>query len=116
MLRLIEDRLASGVDVKIIGKVEAKWDKIPWEKYPGKRLHVRAIIRDGRAPSSAARACVASSWTSAASSVSSSTTRRSSTRCAPSSRAIGREPMPARRKQSGREGVEERREAARRRS
>src|SRR6185503_6444289 len=48
MLRLIEDRLASGVDVKIIGKVEAKWDKIPWEKFPGKRLHVRAIIRDGR--------------------------------------------------------------------
>jgi cardiolipin synthase A/B len=48
MLRLIEDRLASGVDVKIIGKVEAKWDKIPAEKFPGKRLHVRAIIRDGR--------------------------------------------------------------------
>jgi phosphatidylserine/phosphatidylglycerophosphate/cardiolipin synthase-like enzyme len=48
MLRIVEDRLASGVDVKIIGKVEAKWDKIPWEKYPGKRLHVRAIIRDGR--------------------------------------------------------------------
>jgi cardiolipin synthase len=48
MLRLIEDRLASGVDVRIIGKVETKWDKIPWERYPGKRLHVRAIIRDGR--------------------------------------------------------------------
>jgi cardiolipin synthase len=48
MLRLIEDRLASGVDVRIIGKVEAKWDKIPWEKFPGKRLHVRAMIRDGR--------------------------------------------------------------------
>ena len=48
MLRLVEDRLASGVDVKIIGKVEAKWDKIPWERFPGKRLHVRAIIRDGR--------------------------------------------------------------------
>jgi cardiolipin synthase A/B len=48
MLRLVEDRLASGVDVKIIGKVESKWDKIPWERYPGKRLHVRAIIRDGR--------------------------------------------------------------------
>ena len=48
MLRLVEDRLASGVDVKIIGKVESKWDKIPWERFPGKRLHVRAIIRDGR--------------------------------------------------------------------
>ncbi len=31
----------------MIGKVEAKW-KVNWEKYPGKRLHVRAIIRDGR--------------------------------------------------------------------
>ena len=48
MLRLVEDRLASGVDVKILGKVESKWDKIPSERFPGKRLHVRAIIRDGR--------------------------------------------------------------------
>jgi phosphatidylserine/phosphatidylglycerophosphate/cardiolipin synthase-like enzyme len=47
MLRIIKERLAAGLDVKIIGKVEAKWD-IPSEKYPGKRLHVRAIIRDGR--------------------------------------------------------------------
>src|SRR5207248_11255387 len=35
------------VTVKVIGKVEAKW-KIKSEKYPGKRLHIRAIIRDGR--------------------------------------------------------------------
>jgi phosphatidylserine/phosphatidylglycerophosphate/cardiolipin synthase-like enzyme len=48
MLRIIEDRLAAGVDVKIIGKVEAKWDKLPCQKYPGRRLHVRAIVRDGR--------------------------------------------------------------------
>jgi len=47
MLRLIAQRINAGVDVRIIGKVEAKW-KIKWEKYPGKRLHVRAIIRDGR--------------------------------------------------------------------
>ena len=37
----------AGVDVKVIGRVEAKW-KIPFEKYPGRRLHVRAIVRDGR--------------------------------------------------------------------
>jgi cardiolipin synthase A/B len=47
MLRIIKERMAAGVDVKIIGKVEAKWD-LPAQRYPGKRLHVRAIIRDGR--------------------------------------------------------------------
>ena len=47
MLRLLTQRINAGVDVRIIGKVETKW-KIPFEKYPGKRLHVRAIVRDGR--------------------------------------------------------------------
>jgi cardiolipin synthase len=47
MLRLLKQRMEAGVEVKIIGKVEAKW-KIPFEKYPGKRLHVRAIVRDGQ--------------------------------------------------------------------
>ena len=35
-----------GVDVKVIGRVEAKWN-IKSEKFPGKRLHIRAIVRDG---------------------------------------------------------------------
>ena len=47
MLRIITAKIKEGVDVKIIGKVEAKW-RIPWERYPGKRLHVRAIVRDGQ--------------------------------------------------------------------
>jgi phosphatidylserine/phosphatidylglycerophosphate/cardiolipin synthase-like enzyme len=47
MLEIVTERMAAGVDVKIIGKVEDKW-KIPAEKYSGRRLHVRAIIRDGR--------------------------------------------------------------------
>src|SRR5262245_3039584 len=47
MLRLLAERVRAGVDVRIIGKVDAKWDLVA-EKYPGKRLHVRAIIRDGR--------------------------------------------------------------------
>jgi phosphatidylserine/phosphatidylglycerophosphate/cardiolipin synthase-like enzyme len=47
MLRIIAGRINAGVSVKIIGKVEAKWD-IPFEKHPGKRLHVRAIVRDGQ--------------------------------------------------------------------
>ncbi len=33
--------------MKIIGKVEAKW-RLKFERYPGKRLHVRAIVRDGQ--------------------------------------------------------------------
>jgi len=47
MLRLIKQRINAGVDVRIIGKVEAKW-KVRWEKFPGRRLHIRAIMRDGR--------------------------------------------------------------------
>jgi phosphatidylserine/phosphatidylglycerophosphate/cardiolipin synthase-like enzyme len=48
MLRIISQKIKAGVDVKIIGKVEAKWSLKCAEKYPGKRLHVRAIVRDGR--------------------------------------------------------------------
>jgi len=47
MLRLLTARVKAGVDVRIIGKVQSKWN-IRSEKYPGKRLHIRAIIRDGR--------------------------------------------------------------------
>lgn len=47
MLRIITQRIKAGVEVRIIGKVEAKWN-VKSEKYPGKRLHVRAIVRDGK--------------------------------------------------------------------
>ena len=47
MLKLIAERARARVDVRIIGRVETKWD-IKHEPYPGKRLHVRAIIRDGK--------------------------------------------------------------------
>jgi phosphatidylserine/phosphatidylglycerophosphate/cardiolipin synthase-like enzyme len=47
ILRVLTERIKAGVDVKIIGKVEAKWN-VKFEKYPGKRLHIRAIIRDGK--------------------------------------------------------------------
>jgi phosphatidylserine/phosphatidylglycerophosphate/cardiolipin synthase-like enzyme len=40
-------RTKAGVDVRIIGKIDPKWE-LASEKYPGKRLHVRAIVRDGR--------------------------------------------------------------------
>ena len=47
MLRIITERMKAGVDVKIIGSVEAKWN-IHGEPFPGKRMHVRAIVRDGQ--------------------------------------------------------------------
>jgi phosphatidylserine/phosphatidylglycerophosphate/cardiolipin synthase-like enzyme len=48
ILRLLADRVRSGVDVRIIGKLEGAKSALPAEKYPGKRLHVRAIVRDGK--------------------------------------------------------------------
>lgn len=47
MLRLLADRQRAGVEIRIIGKVENKWD-LDFEKFPGKRLHIRAMVRDGR--------------------------------------------------------------------
>ncbi len=46
MLRLITERIKAGVDVRIMGKVEARWN-VKSERHPEKRLHIRAIIRDG---------------------------------------------------------------------
>ena len=48
ILKLLVERAKAGVEVKIIGKVTSRKDDIAVEKYPGKHLHVRAIIRDGR--------------------------------------------------------------------
>jgi cardiolipin synthase len=47
MLRIITERMKAGVEVKIIGSVESKWN-IRGEPFPGKRMHVRAIVRDGQ--------------------------------------------------------------------
>lgn len=46
MLRLLGERKKAGVEIRIIGKA-ASTAPVPAQKYPGKRLHVRAIIRDG---------------------------------------------------------------------
>lgn len=49
--RLIRERSDAGVDVRIIGRMRGKIRHLPSalnvQKYPGFRLHVRAIIRDG---------------------------------------------------------------------
>jgi cardiolipin synthase len=46
MLKALMDQVKSGVDVRIIGKVSKAGNDLPHEKYPGKRLHARVIIRD----------------------------------------------------------------------
>jgi phosphatidylserine/phosphatidylglycerophosphate/cardiolipin synthase-like enzyme len=46
MLRLLMEREKAGVEVKIIGRVKS--NAIRAEKFPGRRMHVRAIVRDGR--------------------------------------------------------------------
>jgi cardiolipin synthase A/B len=49
MIRLLQQRAKAGVDVRVLGKVGKRGDAIAAEKYPGKRLHVRAMLRDGTA-------------------------------------------------------------------
>jgi cardiolipin synthase len=46
--RLLTERAATGLDVRIIGKARHLRSPLKIEKFPGFRLHVRAIIRDGR--------------------------------------------------------------------
>ena len=48
IIKLLKERVKAGVDVRIIGKVSSRGDDLVHQKYPGHRLHVRAIIRDGR--------------------------------------------------------------------
>jgi phosphatidylserine/phosphatidylglycerophosphate/cardiolipin synthase-like enzyme len=50
MLELLQRKMAKGVEVRILGKLESKWSDAGFDArpFPGKRLHVRAIIRDGR--------------------------------------------------------------------
>ena len=47
MIRLLQQRTRAGVDVRVLGKVGKRGAGIAAGKYPGKRLHVRAMIRDG---------------------------------------------------------------------
>jgi phosphatidylserine/phosphatidylglycerophosphate/cardiolipin synthase-like enzyme len=50
MLSLLAKKAARGVTIRIIGSLEKKWARSGFftRPYPGKRLHVRAIVRDGR--------------------------------------------------------------------
>lgn len=48
MLRELKERADAGVAVRIVGKVEKKWEGGFEVKQPGRRLHVCAMVRDGR--------------------------------------------------------------------
>jgi phosphatidylserine/phosphatidylglycerophosphate/cardiolipin synthase-like enzyme len=48
IVRLLKERAKAGVDVRIIGKVTSRGRDLIHQKYPGHRLHVRSIVRDGR--------------------------------------------------------------------
>lgn len=47
MIRLLQQRAKAGVDVRVIGKVAKRGTSLRVGKFGGKRLHVRAIVRDG---------------------------------------------------------------------
>jgi cardiolipin synthase A/B len=49
MIRLINQRIKAGVDVRILGKVSKRGEHMRVQKPPGVRLHVRAMVRDGDA-------------------------------------------------------------------
>jgi phosphatidylserine/phosphatidylglycerophosphate/cardiolipin synthase-like enzyme len=46
-LKLIQDRAAAGVTIRIIGKVGALAKALPTRQLKGLKLHVRAMVRDG---------------------------------------------------------------------
>lgn len=48
MQRALEKMALKGVKVRLIGKLEKPLQGVEVEEYPGDRLHVRAIVQDGR--------------------------------------------------------------------
>lgn len=47
MLRLLNQKVKAGLDVRVIGKAGRRVGNLRVQKLPGQRLHVRAMIRDG---------------------------------------------------------------------
>ena len=48
MIRILRERVSAGVSVRILGKLGKRGSGLTAERFPGKRLHVRAIVRDGQ--------------------------------------------------------------------
>lgn len=49
MLRLLQDRAAAGVSIRVMGKLAKNVDGIPTARLAKLRMHVRAIVRDRKA-------------------------------------------------------------------
>lgn len=47
VLRVLNQRVKAGVEIRVIGKVDKALEGVVVRKMPGLRLHVRAMIRDG---------------------------------------------------------------------
>jgi phosphatidylserine/phosphatidylglycerophosphate/cardiolipin synthase-like enzyme len=48
IIKLLKERAKAGIEIRIMGKVSSRGDDLVHQKFPGHRLHVRAIVRDGR--------------------------------------------------------------------
>ncbi len=48
MIKLLQERVKAGVDVRIIGRVGKRCEGLTAERMPGMRLHTRAMLRDGQ--------------------------------------------------------------------
>ncbi len=48
MIKLLQDRVKAGVDVRILGKMGKRAEGLTCEKMPVMRLHLRAMLRDGQ--------------------------------------------------------------------
>jgi cardiolipin synthase len=48
MIRILHERARAGVEVRILGKLGKRGVGLAAERFPGQRLHVRAIVRDGQ--------------------------------------------------------------------
>jgi phosphatidylserine/phosphatidylglycerophosphate/cardiolipin synthase-like enzyme len=62
MIRLLEDRARTGVDVRIIGRLSGRGTNLPVRKLQGMRLHVRAMIGTDAMHLSAAKAFARPNW------------------------------------------------------
>ena len=48
-IRILQERVKAGVVVRIIGRVAKRQEGLRAERYAGDRMHLRALVRDGRA-------------------------------------------------------------------
>lgn len=48
MIRILQERVRAGVSLRIMGKLGKRGAALTAEKFPGRRLHVRAVVRDGK--------------------------------------------------------------------